>query len=70
VLRYVVMPALGALALVTPFIELFHPGQPVPYSVFPYLAVAILAASWPIALYVVRRNPRAGSSEGRAASEA
>ena len=43
VLRYVAMPALGALALVIPFIELFHPGQPVPYSVFPYLSVAILS---------------------------
>ncbi len=70
VLRHVAMPAIGALALVTPFIELFHPGQPVPYSIFPYLAVAILAASWPIAVYVVRRNPRAGSSEGQLAADA
>jgi amino acid transporter len=69
VIRHIGMPALGALALVIPFIELFHPGQPVPYSVFPYLAVAILIAALPIARYVVRRNPKAGASEGSAHSE-
>jgi amino acid transporter len=69
-LRYVVMPALGALALAIPFVELFEPGQPVPYSVFPYLAVGLLLVSWPIALYVVRRNPQAGASEGRAGADA
>jgi amino acid transporter len=68
--RHVGMPALGALILVVPFIELFHPGQPVPYSIFPYLAVAILFAAVVIARYVVRRNPEAGASEGTALSEA
>ena len=62
------MPALGVLALVIPFIELFGPGQPVPYSVFPYLAVATLLGAWAISFYVVRRNPQAGASEGRGAS--
>jgi amino acid transporter len=65
ILRHVVMPALGLLALVIPFIELFHPGQPVPYSVFPYLSVAILIAAVPIASYVVRRHPEAGAGEAR-----
>jgi amino acid transporter len=65
VLRYVAMPTLGALALAIPFVELFEPGQPAPYSVFPYLSVAILIVAAAIASYVVRRNPRAGASEGR-----
>lgn len=65
-IRYIGMPALGALALVIPFIELFQPGQPVPYSIFPYLSVAILIGSWILAQYVVRRNPQAGESEGDA----
>jgi len=65
VLRYVAMPTLGALALAIPFAELFESGQPAPYSAFPYLAVAILIAAAAIAAYVVRRNPRAGASEGR-----
>jgi amino acid transporter len=69
IVRHIGIPVLGVLALVVPFIELFHPGQPVPYSVFPYLAVAILIASLLAARYVVRRNPRAGAGEGSAASE-
>ncbi len=67
--RHVVMPALGAFVLVIPFIELFKPGQPVPYSIFPYVAVAILAAAVGAAWLVVRRNPSAGSGEGMAFSE-
>ena len=69
VVRHVVMPTLGVLVLVVPFIQLFEPGQPVPYSVFPYLAVATLLVAVVIAIYVVRRNPRAGASEGAAFSE-
>jgi hypothetical protein len=69
-LRYVVVPALGALALVVPFIELFQPGQPVPYNVFPYLSVAALIGSWVVGRYVVRRNPQAGAGEGEALADA
>jgi len=65
VLRHVAMPTLGASALAIPFVELFQPGQPAPYSAFPYLAVAIVMVAVPIAIYVVRRNPNAGASEGR-----
>lgn len=63
--RHVAMPALGALALAIPFVELFQPGQPAPYSWFPYLTLAILVVAVPIAGGVVRRNPGAGASEGR-----
>ncbi|HME02632.1 MAG TPA: APC family permease [Solirubrobacteraceae bacterium] len=66
--RHVVMPALGVLSLIVPFAELFKPGQPAPYSVFPYLAVAVLAAAAVTAWLVVRRNPSAGSGEGVALS--
>jgi hypothetical protein len=68
--RHIVMPTLGVLVLIVPFAELFQPGQPVPYSIFPYLSVAILIAAALIAWYVVRRNPRAGASEPAALSEA
>jgi len=64
-LRYVAMPALGALALAIPFVELFQPGQPSPYSAFPYLSVALVILAMATASYVVHRNPRAGASEGR-----
>jgi len=70
IVRYVGVPTLGVLALAIPFVELFHPGQPVPYSVFPYLALVILVVAWALAKYVVRRNPEAGAGEGRALGEA
>ena len=62
--RHVAVPILGVLTLVIPFVELCKPGQPSPYSVFPYLALAIVAASAVIAGVVVRRNPAAGAGEG------
>jgi amino acid transporter len=68
-IRHVAMPLLGALSLIVPFVELFKPGQPAPYSQFPYLALAILAAAAAIAWLTVRRNPSAGSGEGTALSE-
>ena len=70
ILRHVLAPAFGALVLAIPFAELFAPGQPLPYSVFPYLAVATLVAAMVIAWLVVRRDPEAGAGEGAALSEA
>ncbi|MHB8491970.1 MAG: amino acid permease, partial [Solirubrobacteraceae bacterium] len=66
VLRHVAVPLLGALVLVVPFVELCKPGQPSPYSVFPYLALAIVALAAVIAVVVVRRHPSTGSGEGTA----
>jgi amino acid transporter len=68
-LRHVAVPALGALALVVPFVELFKPGQPAPYSDFPFLALAIAAVASIAACVVVRRHPAAGAGEGTAFSE-
>jgi amino acid transporter len=63
-LRHVAVPTLGALTLIVPFVELCKPGQPSPYSVFPYLGLVLLAASAAIACLVVRRHPAAGAGEG------
>jgi amino acid transporter len=68
-LRHLVIPFLGALALVVPFVELFKPGQPSPYSEFPFVALVIVAAAAAIAFVVVRRNPSAGAGEGAAFAE-
>ena len=62
--RHIVMPLVGTLTLAIPFAELFQPGQPVPYSVFPYLSVAILVTAFVYARWVLRHNPRAGASGG------
>jgi amino acid transporter len=63
-LRHALMPLLGALTLVVPFAELFHPGQPSPYDAFPYAALVVLVAAAVYAPYVLRRNPAAGAAEG------
>ena len=60
---------LGAVALIVPFVELCKPGQPAPYSYFPYVALAIAAAASVIAHVVVRRHPSTGASEGTAFAE-
>jgi len=67
--RHVVIPFLGALTLVVPFIELCKPGQPAPYSEFPYIALAIVAAATVIACVVVHRHPSTGSGEGTTFAE-
>jgi amino acid transporter len=66
-LRHVVMPVLGAVILIVPFVELFKPGQPAPYAEFPYVALAIGAAAIVIACITVHRHPSAGSGEGTTA---
>ncbi len=62
--RHVVIPALGSITLIVPFVELCQPGQPAPYSAFPFIALAIGAAVAVIACIVVHRHPRAGAGEG------
>jgi amino acid transporter len=59
-IRHIVLPAAGSAVLIVPLIELSAPGQPSPYSVFPYLALAVVLLSAAIAWVVVRRNPSAG----------
>jgi amino acid transporter len=60
-IRHVVLPTVGSAVLIVPFIELCAPGQPSPYNVFPYLALALLVLAAAIAWVVVRRNPSAGA---------
>jgi amino acid transporter len=68
-LRHVGVPVLGALALIVPFLELCKPGQPSPYDVFPYLALAIAVAATVIGVLTGRRHPSTGAGEGIPASD-
>jgi amino acid transporter len=63
-LRHAIIPVLGALTLIVPFVELCKPGQPSPYGEFPYVALAVVAAATVIACLTVRRHPSTGSGEG------
>ena len=62
--RHVLVPALGSVTLIVPFVELCEPGQPAPYSAFPFIALAIGAVAAVIACVVVHRHPRTGTGEG------
>ena len=64
-LRHVAIPLIGTLTLVVPFIELCKPGQPAPYSEFPYVALAIVAVATVTACVTVHRHPSTGSGEGK-----
>jgi amino acid transporter len=68
-LRHLLVPLLGALALVIPFVELLAPGQPAPYSVFPYIALALVALATAAACITVHRHPSTGANEGAALPE-
>lgn len=63
-IRHVVIPALGSITLIVPFVELCQPGQPAPYNAFPFIALALVAAAAVIACLVVHRHPGAGAGEG------
>ncbi len=69
-LRHAVIPALGSLVLIVPFVELCKPGQPSPYDVFPYIALVIVAAATIIGFLVVHLRPHAGEGEGATSSGA
>jgi amino acid transporter len=64
VLRHVAIPVLGALTLIVPFVELCKPGQPTPYSEFPYIALAVLAVAIAAACITVHRHSSTGAGEG------
>lgn len=67
-LRHLAIPVVGSLTLIVPFVELCQPGQPAPYSAFPFIALAIVAAAAALACVVVHRHPRTGAGEGAAFS--
>ncbi len=69
-LRHIIIPTLGSVALIVPFIELCKPGQPAPYDAFPYVALALIAVAATIATWVVHRRPATGASEGTATTGA
>jgi hypothetical protein len=61
--RHVAVPALGSAVLIVPFIELCEPGQPSPYSTFPFIALALVAVAAAISGLVIHRHPSTGSGE-------
>jgi amino acid transporter len=61
VVRHLVLPSLGAAALVIPFVTLCTPGQPAPYDGFPFAALAIVVIAFAAGWVVVHHHRRATS---------
>ena len=57
VVRHVVLPLLGAAALVVPFVSLCTPGQPSPYDAFPFVALGVVVAAFGTGWVVIRSRP-------------
>ncbi len=62
--RHGLVPAVGSVTLIVPFVELCKPGQPSPYNVFPFVAVVIVTVAVMIGILVVHLRPHAGEGEG------
>lgn len=68
--RHLVLPAIGALAILVPLYYLAKPGQPAPYNWFPYAALAALLAAVGYATLLVRRDPGLADRVGSVVADA
>ncbi|MGX1366824.1 amino acid transporter [Streptomyces canus] len=68
--RHLVLPGLGALAILVPLYYLAKPGQPAPYNWFPYAALATLLAAVGYAALLVRRDPGLAERVGSVVADA
>jgi amino acid transporter len=64
VLKHLILPVLGMIAIAIPVYYLSKPGQAAPYSWFPYAALAIIVVAVIYALVLTRRDPAIGDRVG------
>jgi len=57
VLKHVVLPFLGMVAIAVPIYYLCKPPQPQPYDWFPFAALGVLIVSIAYSMWLVRRDP-------------
>jgi amino acid transporter len=64
IIKHVVLPALGVVAIAIPIYYLFKPPIPQPYFWFPYAGLGIVAVSILYSILLVRRDPGLGDRVG------
>ena len=64
IIKHVVLPALGVVAIAIPIYYLFKPPIPQPYFWFPYVGLGIVAVSILYSIWLVRRDPGLGERVG------
>jgi len=64
VIKHVILPFLGMVAIAVPIYYLCKPPQPQPYNWFPYVALGVLIVSILYSVWLVRRDPGLGDRVG------
>jgi amino acid transporter len=64
VVKHVVLPILGMIAIGVPVYYLVKPGQAAPYNWFPYAALGVIVVSVGYAVWLSRRDPGLGDRVG------
>jgi amino acid transporter len=64
ILKHIVLPVLGMVAIAVPVYYLVKPGQSQPYNWFPYAALGVLIVSVLYSMWLVRRDPGLGERVG------
>ncbi|HJY73160.1 MAG TPA: amino acid permease, partial [Streptosporangiaceae bacterium] len=64
ILKHIVLPVLGMVAIAVPVYYLVKPGQSQPYNWFPYAALGVLIVSIIYSMWLVRRDPGLGDRVG------
>ncbi len=64
VIKHVVLPFLGMVAIAVPIYYLCKPPQPQPYDWFPYVALGVLVVSIIYSVWLVKRDPGLGDRVG------
>jgi amino acid transporter len=65
IIKHVVLPALGVVAVGIPIYYLFNPSPPIqPYDWFPWVGLGLIVASILYSIWLVRRDPGLGDRVG------
>jgi amino acid transporter len=64
VIKHIVLPVLGMVAIAVPIYYLCKPPQPQPYDWFPFAALGVIIVSILYSIWLVRRDPGLGERVG------
>jgi amino acid transporter len=64
IVKHLILPVLGMIAIAVPVYYLVKPGQPAPYDWFPYAALVVIVVAVVYAVVLSRRDPGLGDRVG------
>jgi amino acid transporter len=64
IIKHIVLPVLGMVAIAVPIYYLCKPPQPQPYDWFPFAALGVIVVSVAYSVWLVRRDPALGDRVG------